>query len=317
MKFLITDFDFPDVEMEKALIREAGHEVAVAQCRTEDEVIEAGRGCAGFVTQYTPINAKVFAALPDLRIVSRFGAGFDTVNTADAEKFGVWVANSPDYGVGEVATHALGMALGLVRHLPFYDRDVRANNWHYTSAGTLRRVKNMTLGVVGLGRIGKRMAHLAREPFGAVIACDPYIPDSDFPAFVRRVTLEDCFRQADVVSLHVPLNDETRHLASASRFSLMKRGSFLVNTSRGAVAKVADVIDALDAGILEGAGLDVLPKEPPDPEDPLLRHPRVMLSPHAAFYSVEGEKELRRKAAQNLVDWARTGRPTYVVVEGH
>ena len=316
MKFLITDFDFPDVEMETALIREAGHEVAVAQCRTEDEVIEAGRGCAGFATQYTPMNAKVFAALPELRIVSRFGAGFDTVNTADAKRHGVWVANSPDYGVGEVATHALGMALGLVRHLPFYDRDVRADNWHYTSAGPLRRVKNMTLGIVGLGRIGKRMAHLSREPFGAVVACDPYIPDSDFPPFVRRVTLEDCFRQADLVSLHVPLNDETRHLARMERIALMKKGSFLVNTSRGAVAHVGDVLEALDAGILEGAGLDVLPKEPPDRDDPLLRHPRVMLSPHAAFYSVEGEKELRRKAAQNLVDWARTGRPTYVVVEG-
>jgi D-3-phosphoglycerate dehydrogenase len=316
LKFLITDYDFPDVELETALIRDAGHEVAVAQCRTEEDVIAAARGCAGVVSQYAPMNAKVFAALPELRIVSRFGAGYDTVNTEDAKKHGVWVSNSPDYGVGEVATHALGMALALVRHLPFYDRDVRAGSWHYTSAGKLRRVKNMTLGIVGLGRIGKRMAHLAREPFGSVVACDPYIPDSDFPSFVQRATLEECFRQADVISLHVPLNDETRHLASMRCFCLMKRGSFLVNTSRGAVAKVSDVIEALDAGILEGAGLDVLPQEPPDPEDPLLRHPRVMLSPHAAFYSVEGEKELRRKAAQNLVDWARTGRPTYVVVEG-
>jgi len=316
LKFLITDYDFPDVELEKALFREAGFEVDVAQCRTEDDVIAAAKGCAGAVSQYAPMNARVFAALPQLRIVSRFGAGFDTVNVNDARKHGVWVANSPDYGVGEVATHALALSLALIRHLPFYDRDVRVDRWHYLSAGPLRRPKEMTLGIVGCGRIGKRMAHVSREVFGAVLACDPYIPAEDFPAFVKRVSLDECFRMADVLSLHVPLNDETRHLADATRIGLMKRGSFLVNTSRGAVADVGAVLAALDSGILEAAGLDVLPIEPPPPEHPVLRHPRVLLTPHAAFYSAEGERELRRKAAQNLVDWARTGRPTYVVVEG-
>jgi D-3-phosphoglycerate dehydrogenase len=316
LKFLITDYDFHDVDLETALIRDAGFEVAVAQCRTEDDVIRAAKGCAGVVSQYAPMNAKVFAALPELRIVSRFGAGFDTVNTEDAKRHGVWVSNSPDYGVGEVATHALGMALALVRHLPFYDRDVRANRWHYTSAGKLRRVKNMTLGIVGLGRIGKRMAHLSREAFGDVIACDPYIPSGDFPPFVKQVSLEDCFRHADLVSLHTPLNDETRHLAGTRTLGLVKPGSFLVNTSRGAVADVEAVLAALDSGRLEAAALDVLPQEPPPPDHPLLSHPRVLLTPHAAFYSAEGERELRRKAAQNLVDWAKTGRPTYVVVEG-
>lgn len=316
MRFLITDHDFPDVELEKALLRDAGFAVEVAQCRTEGDVIAAAKGCAGVLSQYAPMNARVFAALPQLRIVSRFGAGFDTVNLKDAREHGVWVANSPDYGVHEVSTHALAMALSLVRHLPFYDRDVRAGNWHYLSAGPLRRVKEMTLGLVGLGRIGRRMAHLAREAFGTVVACDPYIAEDEFPPFVKRVSLDDCFRQADVLSLHVPLNDETLHLADARRLGLMARGSFLVNTSRGAVADVNAVLAALDAGILEAAALDVLPIEPPPAGHPVTRHPRVLLTPHAAFYSVQGEKELRRKAAQNLVDWARTGRPTYVVVEG-
>ena len=316
MKFLITDYDFPDVELEKTLFREAGFEIDVAQCRTEDDVIAAAKGCAGAVSQYAPMNARVFSARPELRIVSRFGAGYDTVNVNDARKHGVWVANSPDYGVGEVATHALALSLSLIRHLPFYDRDVRSERWHYLSAGPLRRPKGMTLGLIGLGRIGQRMAHLSREVFGAVLACDPYLPAGNFPSFVKSVSLEQCFRSADVLSLHVPLNDETRHLADARRIGLMKPGSFLVNTSRGAVADVNAVLAALDAGILEAAGLDVLPIEPPPPGHPVLRHPRVLLTPHAAFYSAEGEKELRRKAAQNLVDWARNGRPTYVVVEG-
>ena len=317
MKFLITDHDFPDVDLETQLLRDAGMEVVTAQCRTEDDVIEVAKGCSGLLAQYAPMNARVFAALPEVRVVSRMGAGFDTVNTADAKEYGVWVANSPDYGVGEVATHALGMAIALVRHIPFYDRHVRAGNWHYTSAGKLRRVSDMTLGILGFGRIGKRMAHLSSNVFGRVIACDPYIGDGDFfPDRVARVDQEQLFGEADVVSLHVPLNDETRGIANARMLHLMKRGSFLVNTARGSVANLDHVLAALDSGQLDAAALDVLPKEPPEADHPVLRHPRVLLTPHAAFYSVEGERELRRKAAQNLVDWARTGRPTYVVSEG-
>ena len=316
MRVLITDHDFPDLELERRLFRDAGIQVAVGECRTEDDVIGAAKGCEALLVQYAPINAKVFTARPEVRMVSRFGAGFDTVNTKDAKKFGVWVANSPDYGVGEVATHALGMALALVRHLPFYDRDVRANRWHYSSAGRLRRPSDLTLGILGLGRIGKRVAQVSRPVFGRIIACDPYIRDADFPHDVGRVDVETLFRQSDIVSLHLPLNDETRGMVSARLLSTMPRGSLLVNTARGSVAKLGDVLAALDSGQLDGAALDVLPKEPPEADHPVLRHPRVLLSPHAAFYSIEGEKELRRKAAQNVVDWARTGRPTYVVVEG-
>lgn len=316
MKFLVTDYDFPDVDLELEVLRGAGHEAIVAQCRTEEDVIEAARGCQGLLAQYAPMNALVFAALPEVRVVSRLGAGYDTVNVADAKLHGVWVANSPDYGVGEVATHALAMALSLVRHLPFYDRDIRSRNWHYTSAGTLRRPAGLTIGIVGVGRIGKRMASISQPIFGEVLGCDPYIAREDFPAYVRPVDQATLFREADLVSLHVPLNDETRGIAGRATLGLMKRGSWLVNTARGAVADVDAVLEALDQGILDGAALDVLPQEPPPEDHPMLRHPRLLLTPHAAFYSVQGETELRRKAAQNLVDWARTGRPTYVVSEG-
>jgi D-3-phosphoglycerate dehydrogenase len=291
-------------------------EVVTAQCRTEEDVIAAAAGCQGALAQYAPMNAKVFAACPQLRIVSRFGAGFDTVDVDDARRFGVWVANSPDYGIGEVATHALGMALALVRHLPWLDREVRAGRWNYAGTGGIVRASELTLGILGLGRIGKRMSYLARNVFGPVIACDPYLIDGDFPAYVRRVSKEELFRRSDVVSLHVPLNDETRGIVDARLISLMRKGSYLVNTSRGAVVNVDDVLAAVDSGRLDGAALDVLPKEPPGADHPILRHPRVLLTPHAAFYSVEGERELRTKAAQNLVDWANTGRPRYVVVEG-
>jgi D-3-phosphoglycerate dehydrogenase len=316
VRFLITDYDFPDVDLEMDLFRDAGVEVSTAQCRTADDVIAAAAGCQGLLTQYAPVDARVFEYRPEIRIVSRMGAGFDTVDVDAARARGVWVANSPDYGIGEVATHALAMALALVRHLPRYDHDVRAGRWLFGSTGGLKRATELTLGILGLGRIGKRMSYISRNVFGAIIACDPYIIDGDFPAYVGRVSKEELFRKADVVSVHVPLNDETRGLVDARLLALMEKGSFLVNTARGAVVKVDDVLAALESGRLEGAALDVLPQEPPPAGHPILAHPRALLTPHAAFYSVDGERELRTKAAQNLIDWAKTGRPRYVVVEG-
>lgn len=316
MKVLITDCDFKNLDLELKLFHEAGVEVATGACVTEDDVIAASEGCQGLLVQYAKVGAKVFAARPEISIVSRFGAGFDTVDTVAAQQAGVWVSNSPDYGVGEVATHALAMALALLRHIPFYDRDVKAGNWHYTSAGGMRRVGDMTLGIVGLGRIGKRMAHIGRNCFRRVVACDPYIIDGDFPAYVERVDLECLFREADAVSLHVPLSDETRGMVNAKLLNLMKPGGVLVNTARGAIVDIEDLCLALDANRLDGVALDVLPEEPPAAGHALLNHPRVLLTPHAAFYSVEAERELRQKAAQNLIDWMRQGRPTYVVVQG-
>ena len=316
MKVLFTDYKFKDIELEAALFREAGIELVTAQCRNADDVIAASAGCQGLLVQYAPVNASVFAARPDIAIASRVGVGVDTINVADASAAGVWVANSPDYGVGEVATHALAMVLTLLRHIAFYDRDVRNGTWHYTSAGRMRRVSDMTLGILGLGRIGKRMAYVSRNCFRRVIACDPYIIDGDFPAYVERVDLTHLFRDADAISLHVPLNDETSGMVNSSVLKIMKPTSVLVNTARGGVVNIDDLCLALEANRLDGVALDVLPVEPPNRDHPLFNDPRVLLTPHAAFYSVESERELRRKAAQNLIDWANHKRPRYVVAEG-
>ena len=316
-KVLYADYDYPDIDLELEHFRRHGIDVEVAQCRSEDEVIRAARGCYGILLQYAPITARVLDALPGVGIVSRMGAGFDTIDTEACAKRGVWVANSPDYGIGEVATHALALALALVRNIVAYHRDIAGGRWHYLSSGALRRPREMTLGIVGLGRIGKRMAHIGRETFGRVVAYDPYLIDGDFPSYVgRHATLEALAADADVVSLHTPLNATTRGLVGRSFFQALRPGGYLVNTARGAVVDVPALVEALDAGTLAGAGLDVLPDEPVPRDSRLLGNPRVVLTPHAAFYSVESEKELRRKAAQNLVSWLARGRPEYVVVEG-
>ena len=317
MQILFADYDFPDIDVERAIFSNAGLELRLAQCQRDVDVIEAARGCAGILLQYAPITADVISALPQLGIVSRIGAGFDTVDVEACRAHGVWVANSPDYGVGEVATHALALALASLRNVVRYHDDVRGGRWHYLSGGTLHRPAELTLGIVGLGRIGKRMAHVSRNVFQRVVAYDPYLIDGDFPAYVERArSLEALAGQSDVVSLHTPLDATTRGMIGSAFFAAARRGLTLVNTSRGAVVALPDLLAALDAGILRGAALDVLPEEPVPRDSKLLADPRVILTPHAAFYSVEAEQELRRKAAQNIVTWCRTGRPDYPVVHG-
>jgi D-3-phosphoglycerate dehydrogenase len=318
LKVLFSDQNYVDLGPERAVFDAAGIELVLAnRAVTEDAVIEAGHGCSAILLQYAPITGRVLDALPEVGLVARIGAGYDTVDTDACASRGVWVANAPDYGVGEVATHALSMALSLIRHLPYYDRDVKAGTWHYESAGAVRRCSDMTLGIVGLGRIGKRMAHISRNLFRRVIACDPYIIDGDFPAYVERASLDAIFEQSDVVSLHTLLSDETRGMIDGRLLGKMRPGGYLVNTSRGAVINIGDLIGALHGGRLDGAGIDVLPDEPVPVDHPLARHPRVILTPHAAFYSVEAERDLRRKSAQNIASWAKTGRPDYVVVRGN
>ena len=316
-RVLLADYDFPDLDLERKLYVDARAEFVVAQCRTETEVIAAASGCVGILLQAAPITEKVVAALPQLGIVSRIGAGVDTVDTQACARHGVWVANAPDYGIGEVATHALALALALIRKVVAYHRDIGAGHWHYLSSGTIRRAADMTLGIVGLGRIGKRMAHVSRNVFRRVYAFDPYLIDGDFPAYVERAAaLADLFAASDVVSIHAPLNAQTRGMVDAHLLSRMRAGSYLVNTARGAIVDTDDLLAALDSGILAGAGLDVLPVEPVPAESPLLGHAKVILTPHAAFFSVQAEVELRRKAAQNIISWLATGRPDYVVVPG-
>ena len=316
MKVLFTDYDMLDVSLERQIFREAGIELIEAQCRTEDEVIARAGGCSALLIQYAPVAERVFAAHPGIGLCSRIGAGFDTIDTAAAARHGVWVANSPDYGVGEVSTHALAMMLSVIRGIARYDRDIHNGQWHYTTVGRIPRASNLTVGVLGLGRIGKRFAHIARNTFKRVIAHDPHLIDGDFPAYVERVSLEELFSQADAISIHCLLNDETRGLVDGRLLRLMKLGSYLVNTARGAIVDVGDLTEVVQAGRLAGVGLDVLPTEPVPADHPLLADPRVLFSPHAAFYSLESEVELRRKAAMNIVSWMRTGRPDYPVCVG-
>ena len=314
MRVLITDFDYVDVEIERRILEEAGFEVVAAQCRTEEEVVEAGSGASALLTQYAPITARVMDGLSELRMVGRYGVGYDVVDVEAARERGLWVANVPDYGTEEVASHALSMAFALLRHLPLYDRAVMEGRWHPHSTGPLFRLKNLALGVVGLGRIGGTFARRAAPWFGRTLGCDPYL--DAWPEGVEQASLEEVFSESLLVSLHAPLTEETRGLVDRGLLERMPEEAYLVNTARGGMVVMDDLLWALEEGLLAGAALDVLPHEPPPADHPLLGNPNVILTPHAAYYSLEAEEEARTKAARNVVAWARDGRPLYPVVEG-
>lgn len=317
MKVLFTDYDLLDVSLERELFDANGIELHIAQCRTQGDVIRESEGCSALLVQYAPVGADVFAARPGIGLCSRIGAGYDTIDAKAAAAAGVWVANSPDYGVGEVSTHALAMMLGVIRNVVRWNNDVKSGTWHYTSAGKVPRASDMTVGILGLGRIGKRFAHIARNTFKRVIAHDPHLIDGDFPAYVERVSMTQLFEQADAISIHCLLNDETRGLVGADLLRRMKPGSYLVNTARGGIVDLDGLTKVVQEDRLAGVGLDVLPTEPVPAGHPLLADPRVIFSPHAAFYSVVSEVELRRKAAMNIVSWMKTGRPDYPVAIGN
>jgi D-3-phosphoglycerate dehydrogenase len=240
----------------------------------------------------------------------------DHIDVVAARNKGVWVCNVPDASIDEVATHALAMSLGLIRHLWLYDRAISDGRWDYAEVGRLHRPSSMTLGVVGLGRIGRRFVELASPVFSRILGHDPYLAANDWPRRAQFARLEEVFSQSDIISLHVPLTVETHHIVDAAMLARMRPGGYLVNTARGGLVDTGALLAALDGGHLAGAALDVLPEEPPATDDPVRRHPRIITTPHAAFYSTASEEELRRKSVMNVLSWLTEGRPKNVVVEG-
>ncbi len=244
-------------------LRAAGYEVDDALAVTPGEVLEVARGAEAILLGDSPCTAEVLSALPELRIVSTVTVGVDHVDLDAARAHGVWVANTPGAVTEEVAATALAMALSLVRHLPFLDRHVREGGWDAFSTGPRRRPSTLTLGIVGLGRTGRRLAEIARPVFGEILGCDPD-PTVAPPDGVGRVSFEDLLARCDVVSLHLPAEPGRPPLLDAAAIGRMRVGAYLVNVSRGALVDTAALLDALDAGRLDGAALDVVAGEPPD-----------------------------------------------------
>jgi D-3-phosphoglycerate dehydrogenase len=296
----ITDYAWPDVEIERRVIEGAGFRLVAGPATpapaAQIEALVQEHQPAGILTNWAPVSAQAVSLSANLRIIGRLGVGLDNIAVDEATRRGIWVTNVPDYCFEEVADHSVGMLLSFTRGLMHFDREVKAGRWEPSTA-RLRRMSALTVGIVGYGRIGRSTAQKLNG-FGARVLAYTRSPQAE--KGVEFVALDTLLRESDAVIVHIPLTPETKHLFDRERFASMKRGAFLVNVSRGAVIDTSAMIEALQSGQLGGAALDVLEDEPNVPPA-LLALPNVMITPHVAFTSDTSLRELRTWASEEIV----------------
>jgi len=278
-------------------------ELVSRRCRMEEEVIELGRRAHALLVPHAPITCRVMANMPNCRVVVRYGHGFDVIDVAAATEHGIVVANVP-FVTEEVAEHTIMLALACERKVARLDRAIRAGEWQHAKQqlSPMSRIGGRTLGLVAFGRIARAVARRALALGLHCLATDPYVePDVIKKCGVEPVELYELLARSDFVSLHTPLNCETRHLIGEGELRLMKPTAYLINTSRGPVVDEAALVRALRENWIAGAGLDVFEVEPLAADSPLLRFDNVILTPHSAGYSDASRPKGRVQAAQEVV----------------
>lgn len=309
---VITDTEELDPEPGVRLLTEAGFTVRVAGSRDPGVIAEAAHDADALIVGYAHADAALLDRLPRLRMIATMSAGFDMVDTAEAARRGLWVANLPHSATEDVAVHAFAQALALIRRLPQADAVVRGGGWSGDFTEVPRRASELTLGLYGFGRIARTLARVAAPVFGRVLAHDPNAGEA--PEGVELTDPATLVAESDVLSLHTPSTPLTRGMVDADLLSRIRPGALLVNVSRGDLIDPEALLAALDGGHLAGAALDVFPAEPPAMGDRLRTHPRLLLSPHSAFLSDASLRAYVTEPARNVVAWWTTGRPNTPVV---
>ncbi|MFF0814620.1 C-terminal binding protein [Rhodococcus sp. NPDC003318] len=313
-KIVVTDYEFADLAPEQAVFDGHDIELVAGPFPTREALAEACRDADAILNQYTQLDAQFIAGLQRCRVISRYGIGTNTIDLDAATAAGIMVANVPDGSIEDVSDHAAAMILALSRGLGSYDRALRNGVWDYAAAKPLHRLRGGTLGLVGFGNIPQRLARKMAVFGMETVAFDPYVSaDEASSRGARPVGLDELLTISDVVSVHVPLTASTRGSIGRDQLALMKRTAILINTARGGVVDDDALAEALRAGRIRGAGLDVFTSEPISGDSAFTALDNTLLSPHAAWYSEESELEIRRKTAHNALTTLTEGRPTYLV----
>ncbi len=288
LRVVITDLDQGTAEPERQVFAEYGIELAaVGTARTPDDVIRIGREADGLLVQYARIDGRVLDALPRVRAIGRYGVGYDMIDVPAATKRGVLVITVPDYCTDEVADHALAMILACARHLLPAHQQVERGGWNAPEVmAGVQRLASQTLGIVGLGRIGRAVARRAAGFGLRILATDPAVDDLAMRVLgAQPRPLQALLQESDYVTLHAPLSSTTRHLIGRDQLAAMKPTAYLINTARGGLVDQAALVAALQERRIAGAALDVFEQEPLPADHPLRGMEQVLLSPHAAYYS--------------------------------
>ena len=308
-KVVVSDQVFPSVEIERGLLADIDAELVVAS-GSIDEVLEVASDADAILNTYLPWSGDAISQLQKCQIIARYGIGVDNVDLGAASEAGIVVTNVPDYSVQEVAAHALALILAMLRKVVDADQSVRSGTWSIDNFRPIRRLSTLTVGLLGYGRIARQIAAPLSALGARIIAHDPYLePGPDLPPLLG---LDEVLAEADIVSLHLPLTDETRGFINAETISGMKDGAMLVNTSRGPLVDLSAMADALGDGKLAGAGLDVFDVEPLDPTR-IEGIPNLIVTPHMAYYSEEALAESQTKAATQVIKVLTGEAPDYQV----
>jgi D-3-phosphoglycerate dehydrogenase len=310
-RVLITDHPWPGTEIEERILKPYGMEIVDAPDGKEETLAKLAKDVEAIATCWAKVTPKVIEAAESCRIICRMGIGLDNIHIPTASAHGILVTNVPDYCVEEVADHSLGLLLALCRDIAFFHYRTKQGEYDLRAGGAMHRLRGRTLGLVGLGRIGRAMMERARACGMEVIATSR--SGRDYGTGCPMVSLPELLQTADAISLHSPLTDSTRHLLNAEAFSQMRTGVVIINTSRGGLIDAAALWEAIQSGKVAGAGLDVFEPEPPDLSLPLYRDERVIVTPHAAFVSEESLIEMRERVAAQIVAVLSGERPENVV----
>ena len=317
IKVVVTDQTWGNIDIERQVLAPYGVDLVDAQCSNVEEIVAAVCKADYIITQYGALSAEVIPTLERCRVISRYGIGVDNIDLVATRKAGIPVCNVPDYCIDEVADHALALILALTRNVVVATSLVRDGEWRWPGPlDDIMVLKELSIGLVGFGRIGRAVAERL-VPFKCrIIAADPVVsPDAMVMAGVQPTSLTNLLSESDVVSIHCPSNDSTRGMINAEKLAMMKPGALFVNVSRGDIVVTNDLITTLEQGHLRGAAVDVTDPEPLPPGHPLSQLDNVVITSHFAACSATSMDELRRRTAGSIA-LAIQGKPLLSSVNG-
>jgi D-3-phosphoglycerate dehydrogenase / 2-oxoglutarate reductase len=290
---------YADLSLEHELLADSGFELVPLRAQGEfvDQIVDA----VAIMTHEVPISESIAARLGNCKVITRMGVGFDIIDVPGCRKYGIEVCYVPDYGTEDVANHAIALLFAIHRHLLQYHRSVERGRWDFNVAGTMHLLKELRLGVFGLGRIGSDFARKMRIFVKEILGYDPNLSKALIELKgARPSSPEEMFSECEIFSLHLPYSQKSHHFVSNREIDLMTRKPILINVSRGGLVNTQALIRGLRTNRLSGAGLDVLETEP-NVEKELLQLENVIVTPHVAWFSVEASEKLRRTAMTDIL----------------
>jgi D-3-phosphoglycerate dehydrogenase len=300
-RVVVTDYTFDSLDVERGILEPLGCDiVAWKKAGTPAELAEHVRGADHIITQFAPLTADIIAAMDRARVIARYGVGVDNVDLEAARARGIPVCNVPDYCMDEVADHTLALLLALTRQVVPHARACKAGEWKLAAPmAAMKALRDLTVGVVGFGRIGREVVHRLRAFKCPILVHDPVVPAAEIErSGCRAAGFEELLEKSDAVTLHCPSTARTRRMIRGETIARMKQGAILINVGRGDLVDSMDLVSALQEGKLAAAGLDVFSSEPIPADHPILRLDNVVLSAHVASVSVRAVRTLRATTAE-------------------